>query len=123
MAKLTLVVGNKNYSSWSLRPYLALKHAGAAFQEVVIPLRQPETGERIAEHTPAGRVPVLHHGEVTIWDSLAILEYLAETFPAARLWPDDGVARAAARALSAEMHSGFEPLRHALPMSSVLRKI
>src|SRR5215831_10833041 len=102
MSKLTLIVGNKNYSSWSLRPYLALKQTGAEFAEVVIPLRQPDTAGRIAERTPAGRVPALQDGDLTIWDSLAIVKYLAERFPAARLWPDDREARAVARAVSAE---------------------
>jgi glutathione S-transferase len=91
--------------------------AGLTFDEVVIPLDQPDTGNRILEHSPAGRVPVLHHGDVTIWESLAICEYVAETVPGARLWPETVQARAEARALSAEMHAGFIALREALPMN------
>ncbi|WP_029011086.1 glutathione S-transferase family protein [Azospirillum halopraeferens] len=113
---ITLVLGNKAYSSWSLRPWLALKRTGVPFAEVVIPLRRPETKGAILEHSPAGKVPVLRHGDRTVWDSLAIIEYLAETFPSARLWPEDANARAVARAVSAEMHSGFQALRKALPM-------
>jgi glutathione S-transferase len=111
MEKLTLVIANKAYSSWSLRPWLALKHAGAAFDEVVIPLRQPDTPANIAKWSPAGKVPVLRHGDVTIWESIAILEYLAELFPNAGLWPADRAARAHARTISAEMHAGFVALR------------
>jgi glutathione S-transferase len=117
MANLKLIVGNQNYSSWSLRPYLPLKQVGAPFDLVVIPLRQADTAASIARHSPAGRVPILEHGDVSVWDSLAICEYLAETFPDARLWPADRAARAAARAVSAEMHSGFAALRSAMPMN------
>jgi len=117
---LTLVVGNKNYSSWSLRPYLALAHTGAKFDEIMIPLDQPDTKENIKRHSPTGRVPVLLHDGVSIWDSLAIMEYIAELFPEAKLWPDDRAARAWARSVSAEMHSGFATLRQELPMD--LRK-
>ena len=116
MTDHTLVLGNKAYSSWSLRPWLALKRTGVPFEEVVIPLRQPDTRAAILAHSPAGKVPVLRHGERTIWDSLAIIEYLADAHPAARLWPQDPHARAVARAISAEMHAGFLPLRKALPM-------
>jgi glutathione S-transferase len=91
--------------------------AGLTFDEIVIPLDQPDTGNQILEHSPAGRVPVLHHGDVTIWESLAICEYLAETVPGARLWPETVQARAEARAISAEMHAGFTSLREALPMN------
>lgn len=94
-----------------------MRMAGLTFDEVVIPLDQPDTKNRILEHSPAGRVPVLHHGDVTIWESLAICEYLAETVPGARLWPETVQARAEARALSAEMHAGFAALRDALPMN------
>lgn len=116
MSELTLVIANKTYSSWSLRPWLALKHVGAAFDEVVIPLRQPETAAKIAQWSPAGKVPVLRHGDVTIWESIAILEYLAELFPDANLWPADPAARAHARTISAEMHAGFTALRSNMPM-------
>ena len=117
MVPMTLVMGNRNYSSWSLRPWLAMRMAGLTFDEIVIPLDQPDTRNGILEHSPAGRVPVLHHGDVTIWDSLAICEYVAETVPGARLWPETVQARAEARAISAEMHAGFVALREALPMN------
>lgn len=117
MTQMTLVIGNRNYSSWSLRPWLAMRVAGLDFAETVIPLHMPDTRARIAEHTPAGRVPVLHHGPVTVWESLAICEYVAEIAPQAALWPDDPAPRALARAVSAEMHAGFGALREALPMN------
>ena len=117
MADLTLTIGNKNYSSWSLRPWLAAKMGGIAFDEVLIPLYQPGSRERILSHSAAGKVPVLHHGAVTVWESLAVCEYLAETFPEAGLWPADKAARAAARAVATEMHNGFLPLRRHLPMN------
>lgn len=116
MADLTLIIGNKAYSSWSLRPWLALTHVGVPFDEILVPLRQPDSKARILAHSPAGKVPALRHGERVVWDSLAICEYLAETFPAARLWPDDAHARAVARAVSAEMHAGFAALRTTMPM-------
>ena len=116
MSDLTLVIGNKTYSSWSLRPWLALKQAGLSFAETVIPLRQPDTAARIAEHSPSGRVPSLIHNGLTVWDSLAICEYVAELAPEARLWPADRAARAVARAVSAEMHSGFVSLRSTMSM-------
>ena len=116
MSDLTLVIGNKAFSSWSLRPWLALKHTGARFAEIVIPLRQPDTAARIREHSPSGRVPSLRHGDRVIWDSQAICEYLAETFPEAKLWPDDAHARAVARSVSAEMHGGFLALRTHMSM-------
>ncbi|HYC05177.1 MAG TPA: glutathione S-transferase family protein [Azospirillaceae bacterium] len=111
MSDFTLVIGNKSYSSWSLRPWLALRQAGIAFDEVVIPLRTPETKAAILAQGPAGKVPVLRHGDLTIWDSLAICEYVAELRPEAGLWPEDRAARAVARSVSAEMHSGFQDLR------------
>ena len=117
MADFTLVVGNQNYSSWSLRPYLALKHVGAPFELVVVPLRHGDTSERIKRQSPSGRVPALRHGDLVVWDSLAICEYLAERFPSAGLWPADSAARAVARSISAEMHSGFTALRNTLPMN------
>jgi glutathione S-transferase len=117
MSTLHLVIGNKNYSSWSLRPWIAMSMAGLPFTETVIPLAMPDTKRLIAEHTKAGRVPVLHHGELVIWESLAIMEYLAETFPEKQLWPLGKPARAAARAVSNEMHAGFSALRNACPMN------
>jgi glutathione S-transferase len=108
---LTLVIGNKNYSSWSLRPWIAMKAAGIPFEEVLIPLYEPGSAEEILKYSPAGKVPVLIDGDTTIWESLAILEYLAETFPDAGLWPRDARARAQARAVSSEMHAGFAALR------------
>jgi glutathione S-transferase len=117
MGDLTLVIGNKNYSSWSLRPWLALKQTGAPFREIVIPLDQPQTKAAIARHSPSGRVPVLHDDGLVIWDSLAIVEYLDEIFANAGLWPADAKARAVARAVAAEMHSGFQNLRAQMPMN------
>ena len=117
MAEFTLYIGNKTYSSWSLRAWLVLKHAGVAFDEVVIPLYQPESRAEILKHSPTGRVPSLKHGEVTVWDSLAIAEYLADLFPQAQLWPADPDARAMARGVSAEMHAGFVALRQNMPMN------
>jgi glutathione S-transferase len=117
MADLTIYLGNKNYSSWSLRAWLALKRVGEPFEEVVIPLRQPDTRETILRYSPSGLVPALKHGARTTWDSLAIAEYLAETFPQAALWPADAESRAVARAVSAEMHAGFAALRRNMPMN------
>lgn len=117
MAKLHLVIGNKNYSSWSLRPWMALTMAHIPFDETVIPLYQPQSKKRITEHSAAGKVPILHHGKVTIWESLAILEYLADMFPEKKLWPLGKAARAAARSAATEMHSGFVALRSACPMN------
>jgi glutathione S-transferase len=116
MPSLMMVVGNKNLSSWSLRPWLALKQTGEAFDEVVIQLDRPDTREKILAYSPSGRVPCLRDGDTTVWDSLAICEYLAEKFPEAKLWPADTVARATARSVSAEMHSGFQALRSNMPM-------
>lgn len=116
MSEFTLIIGNKNYSSWSLRPWLAMKVAGITFEEVVIPLRQPETAAAITRHSPAGKVPILKHGARVLWESIAILEYLAEMLPNERLWPADVAARAHARVISAEMHAGFQALRSNMPM-------
>lgn len=116
MANYTLVIGNKKYSSWSLRPWLLLVHGGIAFDEVRIALRKPDTADRIREHSPSGRVPVLHAGKLTIWDSLAIAEFLAERHPNSVRWPADLEVRARARSVSAEMHSGFSALRQNMPM-------
>jgi glutathione S-transferase len=118
MAEFTIYVGNKAYSSWSLRGWLALKLAGVAFDEVVFPMDGPgKVTKAIHDASPSGRVPLLKHGELFIWDSLAIGEYVNELFPAAHLWPEDRTARALARSASAEMHSGFGALRSALPMN------
>jgi glutathione S-transferase len=116
VAAFTLVVGNKNYSSWSLRPWLAMREARIAFDEVVIPLYRPESKAAILAQSPAGKVPVLRDGECVVWDSLAILEHLAEAVPEARLWPQDAGARALARCVSAEMHAGFQALREGMSM-------
>ena len=114
--KLTIVIGNKNYSSWSLRAWLALKMTGAPFDEVVIPLQRDDTAAALKRHSPSRRVPVLKHGDFMVWDSLAIAEYLAERFPEAGLWPSDQRARARARAVTAEMHAGIAALRKQMPM-------
>jgi glutathione S-transferase len=114
---LNLVIGNKNYSSWSFRPWIAMKVAGIAFEETVIALEAPDFKERMAALSPAGKVPVLVDGNVHVWESLAILEYLADKFPKAGLWPADVVARAHARTLAAEMHAGFVALRRHCPMN------
>ncbi|MFO0524101.1 MAG: glutathione S-transferase family protein [bacterium] len=112
-----LVIGNRNYSSWSLRPGLALSMTGTPFDTVRIPLYQPGSTARIREYSAAGKVPVLVDAELVVWDSLAICEYLAERFPSAGLWPADRRARAEARSASNEMHSGFAALRRELPMN------
>ena len=114
---LQLIIANKNYSSWSFRPWLAMKVAGIPFEEVLIPFDAPNFKARVAALSGAGKVPVLTDGETRIWESLAIIEYLAEKFPAAALWPRGPEARAHARATSAEMHAGFQPLRGQLPMN------
>ena len=114
---LTLYIGNKNYSSWSLRAWLSMKQMGLSFEEELLPLDLPGSKETYARKSPSGRVPCLAHGSVLVWDSLAIVEYLAETFPAQSLWPEDRIARAIARAVSAEMHAGFQALRAELPMN------
>ena len=117
MAEFTIYLGNKNYSSWSLRGWLMLKQTGVAFDEVVIPLYESQSRPEILRHTPSGKLPTLVHGKVTVWESLAIGEYLAELFPDAGLWPKDTAARAHARAISNEMHAGFLPLRRHFPMN------
>ena len=114
---LTLILGNKNYSSWSLRPWIAMRVAGIDFEEVVIPLYEPGSREKVLAYTPAGKVPVLIDGDRHIWESLAILEYLAEKFPGKGLWPADTRARAHARVVANEMHAGFRALRIACPMN------
>jgi glutathione S-transferase len=115
---LMLAIGNKNYSSWSMRPWMALKAAGIAFEEVVIPLYTGAADkQRILDVTKSGKVPALVDGGITVWDSLAIIEYVAERFPDAGLWPHDVASRAHARSISAEMHSGFMPLRNECGMN------
>lgn len=115
MSELKLVIGNKNYSSWSLRPWLAMKVAGIAFTEERIPLYGPASKEKILAYSAAGKVPCLVDGGLRVWDSLSICEYLAEKNPA--LWPQDRSARAVARSISAEMHSGFQNLRTHMSMN------
>jgi len=125
MSDLLLVIGNRNYSSWSLRAWLAMKIAGLEFAEEIIPLDLENTKERLAKSSPAGRVPtlrVLGDGDgapdkLVVWESLAIIEYLAETYPQARWWPEDANVRAVARAVSAEMHSSFATMRAQIPMN------
>jgi len=114
---LKLVIGNKNYSSWSLRPWLALTAFDIPFEEATVLLGDADFKERVRAHSPAGRVPVLIDGEAVVWESIAILEHLAERFPEKRLWPADPVARAHARSLATEMHGGFAGLRAAAPMN------
>ena len=106
-----LVIGNKNWSSWSLRPWLAMRWAGLPFEEINVRLRQPDSKAEILKHSPSGMVPTLIDGDLAIWDSLAILEYLADRHPEAELWPREATVRAIARSAAAEMHSGFAPLR------------
>ncbi|MCI0465980.1 MAG: glutathione S-transferase family protein [Beijerinckiaceae bacterium] len=114
---LTLIIANKNYSSWSFRPWLLMRQFEIAFDEVVIPLGQENTHREILRYSPAGKCPVLCDSETAVWDSLAIIEYLAECNPRAAIWPETKEARAHARALAAEMHSGFTGLRGLLPMN------
>ena len=116
---LKLVIGNKNYSSWSMRPWLALRAGNIAFEEVFIPLYTDNKAdkERILSFTRSGKVPALIDGDITVWDSLAIIEYAAERFPQAKLWPEDRATRAHARSISAEMHSGFMAIRSECAMN------
>lgn len=113
---LKIVVGSKNLSSWSLRPWLALAVTGAPFTDEVVQLDKPDTKERLLARSPTGKVPVLIDGALAIHESLAICEHLAERFPEAQLWPADQGARAMARAYSCEMHAGFASLRREMPM-------
>jgi len=114
---LQLIIGNKNYSSWSFRPWLAMKVAGIEFQETLISLEAADFKSRLMAMSGTGKVPLLIDGGTRVWESLAILEYLAEKFPAAGLWPQDRAARAHARAIGSEMHAGFQALRRQLPMN------
>ena len=113
---LKLVVANKLYSSWSLRPWALLKTFDLPFEEITIPLRRPDSRERLLEYSPSGKVPVLIDGDAIVWESMAIIETIAEAFPDRAIWPRDAKARAHARAISNEMHSGFQSLRQACPM-------
>jgi len=119
MTALTLVIGNKNYSSWSLRVWLLLKHVGLQFEEVLVPLDTASTHDELLGHGPSGRVPVLRDGSLVVWDSLAICEYAAER--SGRGWPQAPATRAVARAVCAEMHSGFTTLRSLWPMNARAR--
>lgn len=114
---LKLIIGNKNYSSWSMRPWIALKAAGIAFEEILIPLYEPGSPEEILKYSPAGKVPILIDGDDVVWESLAILEHLADHFPEANLWPADARARSFARCAATEMHGGFQPLRQHCTMN------
>jgi len=114
---MRLVIGNKNYSSWSLRPWILLKHARIKFEEVRIPLFTSEGDRLLEELCPAKQVPVLYDGQLVLWDSLAICEYVADKHPGKKLWPEADADRARARAMSAEMHSGFQALREKMPMN------
>jgi glutathione S-transferase len=115
---MELVIGTKKWSTWSMRPWLVLKRAGVAFEETLVELRQETRSHaEISRHSPSGMVPVLKDGDLVLWDSLAICEYLAERFPEAKLWPDDPAKRALGRAAAAEMHSGFASLRGECPMA------
>jgi glutathione S-transferase len=119
---LEITLGNKNYSSWSMRGYLAVAQSGLPFRETVVPLYQSTTADELRSLSPSGLVPVLRHGEVVVWDSLAICEYVAELAPAAHLWPEERATRAVARSVSAEMHSGFAGLRRDMPMNARARR-
>lgn len=122
MSGLTLVIGNKNYSSWSMRPWLLMRQHRIEFDEIQIALRQPGSLERKLAYSPAGKVPILIDGEMRIWESLAIVEYLTEKFPEKPLWPADGEARGVARSVSAEMHAGFAHLRSHMPLNCRARR-
>lgn len=115
--ELTLYIANKNYSSWSFRPWIAMTAAGIPFKEVLIPFDDDASNPRFKEISPTGRVPALHHGDTRIWESLAIIEYVAELYPDKRIWPEDRRDRAVARSISMEMLSGFRALRGACPMN------
>jgi glutathione S-transferase len=120
---MELVIGTKVWSSWSMRPWLALKRTGAPFTETLVPLRQAASSQAVKAASPSGLVPVLKDGGLTVWDSLAICEYLAEKFPEAKLWPAGPAARAIARSATAEMHSGFASLRGECSMDLSIQKV
>ena len=113
---MQMVIGTRKWSTWSMRPWLAAKRAGVDFEDIVIPLRTLETGKALAAYSPAGQCPVLIDGDLKVWDSLAICEYLADRHPQKALWPTDPAARAVARSACAQMHSGFQSLRGECPM-------
>jgi len=115
--KLTLVIGNKNYSSWSLRPWLAMAAKGVPFSEILVPLGHPNTAQQVLQYSPTGLVPALKYGNMVLWESLAIIEYVAEKHPEAKLWPEEQEFRALARSLACEVHSGFGALRAHCPMN------
>ena len=117
MADFTLVIGNKNYSSWSLRGWLMARIAGIEFEEIMVPLDLPDTAASIKKHSPSGKVPALLHRGLAVWESLSIAEYLNDLKPEAGLWPAAVAARAHARSISAEMHAGFAELRSNMPMN------
>ncbi len=114
---LKLLIGNKRYSSWSLRPWIAMKFFGVAFEEIMLPLYQPDSPAKVLKYSPTGKVPALVDGETVVWETLAILDYLVDKFPTLKMWPDDLAARGMARAVSSEMHAGFGPLRKHYPMN------
>ena len=114
---LKLIIGNKNYSSWSLRPWIAMRHAGISFEEKLVPLYEPGSRDEVLKYSPTGTVPCLVDGDLTVWESLAILDYLADKFPEKKLWPDDLKPRGHARAIASEMHAGFAALRQHCPMN------
>ena len=116
-AAMKLVIGNKRYSSWSMRPWVAMTAFRLPFEEIKVRLRRPDSSSRIAEYSLSGRLPVLIDGEITVWDSLAICEYLAEQFPDKAMWPENVMQRAMARSMCAEMHAGFADLRQAMWMN------
>ncbi|MEX2642754.1 MAG: glutathione S-transferase [Acetobacterales bacterium] len=118
MDRPMLVMGNRNYSGWSLAAWLGLRYAGIAFDEKVIPLKRADTGAALAAQSPSGRVPVLRSDAFVLWDSLAVLEYVAAMRPAAGLLPEEATARAVCRAAAAEMHSGFQAMRKAMPFNA-----
>jgi glutathione S-transferase len=117
VSDFALLIGNKNYSSWSLRPWFLMRQSGIPFEETRVALDTPGFAEAVRRWSPAGRVPVLRHGTRHVWDTLAIAEYLAELFPEKHLWPRDSGERALARSISAEMHAGFQSLRGQMPMN------
>jgi glutathione S-transferase len=124
MQDLHLIIANKNYSSWSLRPWLAMTVSGLSFRETVLNFAEPDFPRLIRQYSRAGKVPVLQHGDITIWESLAIIEYIADTFPETNLWPKSAKARAVARSVSSEMHAGFAALRQTCPMNlRLMRKV
>nr|WP_210340692.1 glutathione S-transferase family protein [Methylocystis sp. Sn-Cys] len=114
---LTLVIGNKRYSTWSLRPWILLKEFGVPFEEIVIPLYREDSKGALLTHSPAGKVPILHDGETSVWDSLAIIEYVADLYPDLVIWPRKRETRAHARSLACEMHAGFAALRSECSMN------